>query len=192
MVRAATNQIYDEELMPGKGIRSTEREEERLRKAALRRMKQRRGELEQEGRKLESGLAAAAGRGAAAAAGRRSGIAGGGGKMAALAGIESDLALQAAESRAMLGQKLYDADMGALQFERETMKSSAQQRQEAQDHQDALNQMYKDSRTLGVLDNTGFDKRVDDYIRRMGLSTEEARKLKQSQQTMEDNESFFF
>ena len=192
MVRAATNQIYDEELMPGKGIRSTEREEERLRKAALRRMKQRRGELEQEGRKLESGLAAAAGRGAAAAAGRRSGIAGGGGKMAALAGIESDLALQAAESRAMLGQKLYDADMGALQFERETMKSSAQQKQEAQDHQDALNQMYKDSRTLGVLDNTGFDKRVDDYIRRMGLSTEEARKLKQSQQTMEDNESFFF
>jgi len=192
MVRAATNQIYDEELMPGKGIRSTEREEERLRKAALRRMKQRRGELEQEGRKLESGLAAAAGRGAAAAAGRRSGIAGGGGKMAALAGVESDLALQAAESRAMLGQKLYDADMGALQFERETMKSSAQQKQEAQDHQDALNQMYKDSRTLGVLDNTGFDKRVDDYIRRMGLSTEEARKLKQSQQTMEDNESFFF
>ena len=192
MVRAATNQIYDEELMPGKGIRSTEREEERLRKAALRRMKQRRGELEQEGRKLESGLAAAAGRGAAAAAGRRSGIAGGGGKMAALAGIESDLALQAAESRAMLGQKLYDADMGALQFERETMKSSAQQKQEAQHHQDALNQMYKDSRTLGVLDNTGFDKRVDDYIRRMGLSTEEARKLKQSQQTMEDNESFFF
>ena len=75
----------------GNSIFDAEKEEKRLRKAAMQRMAQRSAKIKQEGVDLEKGLSAAAGRGAAAAAGRRSGMAGGGGKMAALAGIESDM-----------------------------------------------------------------------------------------------------
>ena len=174
------------------GLRKAQSEEERLRQAAMSRMDARSAQLAQEGTDLERNIAAAAGRGAAAAAGRRSGMAGGGGKMAALSGIESDLALQAAEARAGLSQRQYDQEMGRLQFERETMKSEAQTKQERMDNEAKLKSLYDESRTLGVLDEDGFKRRVNDYIRSMNLSESDANALRLSMQTMIDEESFFF
>jgi hypothetical protein len=174
------------------GLKKTQSEEERLRQAAMSRMGARSAELAQEGLDLEKNIAAAAGRGAAAAAGRRSGMASGGGKMAALAGIEGDLQQQAAEARAGLSQRQYDQEMGRLQFERETMKSEAQTKQERMDNEAKLKEFYDASRTLGVLDEKGFEKRVDDYIRSMNISASDAAALKQSMQTMIEEESFFF
>lgn len=174
------------------GLKKAQSEEERLRQAALSRMDARSAQLAQEGTDLERNIAAAAGRGAAAAAGRRSGMAGGGGKMAALSGIESDLALQAAEARAGLSQRQYDQEMGRLQFERETMKSEAQTKQERMDNEAKLKEFYDASRTFGVLDEKAFEKRVDDYIRNMNISGSDAAALKTSMQTMIDEESFFF
>ena len=179
-------------LKPKRALQKAQSEEERLREAALSRMDQRSADLRQEGLDLEKNIAAAAGRGAAAAAGRRSGMASGGGKMAALAGIEGDLQQQAAEARAGLSQRQYDQEMGRLQFERETMKSEAQMKQERMDNQAKLKEFYDASRTFGVLDNEGFRRRVNDYITSMNLSPEDAQQMRNSMQTMEDNESFFF
>ena len=179
-------------LKPKRALQKAQSEEERLRQAALSRMDQRSADLRQEGLDLEKNIAAAAGRGAAAAAGRRSGMASGGGKMAALAGIEGDLQQQAAEARAGLSQRQYDQEMGRLQFERETMKSEAQMKQERMDNQAKLKEFYDASRTFGVLDNEGFRRRVNDYITSMNLSPEDAQQMRNSMQTMEDNESFFF
>ena len=153
-------------------VSEAEAKEEQLRQAVMARMDKRGSTLDSEASDMEKSLAAAAGRGAAAASGRRAGMASGGGKLRALSGIESDLSLQASEARAGIADKRFGHDLERLQFERETMKDSTQQKQEKLDVTEKVDAMAGSSKTLGYLDEGLLVSNAEAYARDMGWETD--------------------
>tara|TARA_R110002020_G_C16274101_1_gene771335 strand:+ start:1400 stop:1990 length:591 start_codon:yes stop_codon:yes gene_type:complete len=160
------------------GIQSTLNEEERLRQEGLSELRGREETLEEDAATAERDLGAAASRAAAGAYGRQTGRARGGGMLTALSGVEMqvdekrrDLARQVATQRSQ-------AAMDRIGFERSTMKTGEQKRQEAVDIRNEAERMYTANTTLGITSRSGLDNDIEGYIRDMGLSTEQARILR--------------
>ena len=173
-------------------IAAARMEEDRLRQEGLGLYDQTIGMMEDEQKKVQRDLRSGVDRAASQSFGRGLGRARSGGALRGQSQLEMDLRRQAGEARRAYQTDLQQTKADKLAFERKTMKSSAQLQKEMGDHKAAVKQLYDDYRTLGVLNNTDFNRRVDAYINRMGLTDEEAFQVKEEQNTLVENEPFFW
>jgi len=163
-------------------------EEERLRQEGISLLRGREEALSKDAEEMERDISASASRAAAGAYGRQTGRARGGGMLSALGQVEMDVERGARDLRRQAASERSQAAMDRLSFERSTMKTADQRRAEVGDLKGVAQGFLAASKTLGYVNKETLDKKVSDYIRDMGLSSEQARVLRTEANTLYDTD----
>lgn len=175
----------------GRELEEAGAEEDRLREAVISRLGAREKRIEDQRGEMLQDLSAAQGRAATQAYGRQAGRASGGGKLAALSGVEMDIERAGREIHRQQDEKAHEAAMDKLSFERGTMKTKEQLRDEAREFGTQADQLVADASTLGFLNASSLNKSVEEYIEVNGLDANQASRLRTAVDTSRRKSEWF-